>query len=363
MVFFFAMLAFAMPAEFTAAQVAAIAALANLELDPSETRDCSRGSSATSSRTPTRFSRSTRPACRRRRASSRAARVRSRRRGPAVARSRRGAGQRAGSGARATPDSSRCRGSSDDHVRRPFARFATPSARARARPWTSAATRSRASTAADPSLHAFNTVTREQALARAADIDRDRDRWRDAPLAGVPDRAQGQPLHARRADDRLVAHARARSCRPTTPPSSRASSGRRRRHRQDQLRRVRDGLVHRELGVRPVAQSLGARSHSRRIERRIGRRGGRRHDAARARVRHRRIHPAAGGDVRRRRPEADLRPRVALRPARVRLVARSDRPADAHGPRRRARARRHRRRRSGGRRRARRNRCPTTRRR
>jgi aspartyl-tRNA(Asn)/glutamyl-tRNA(Gln) amidotransferase subunit A len=40
--------------------------------------------------------------------------------------------------------------------------------------------------AADPSLHAFNTVAAEQALARAAEIDRDRHRFRDAPLAGVP---------------------------------------------------------------------------------------------------------------------------------------------------------------------------------
>ena len=40
--------------------------------------------------------------------------------------------------------------------------------------------------AADPSLHAFNTVAADRALARAAAIDRDPDRWRDAPLAGVP---------------------------------------------------------------------------------------------------------------------------------------------------------------------------------
>jgi aspartyl-tRNA(Asn)/glutamyl-tRNA(Gln) amidotransferase subunit A len=40
--------------------------------------------------------------------------------------------------------------------------------------------------AADPSLHCFNTLAAERALARAASIDRDRDRWRDAPLAGVP---------------------------------------------------------------------------------------------------------------------------------------------------------------------------------
>ena len=52
-----------------------------------------------------------------------------------------------------------------------------------------------------------------------------------------------------------------------------------------------------------------------------------RHGAAGARLGHRRIDPPAGRAVRRRRPEADLRPRLALRPARVRLVARSDRPA------------------------------------
>ena len=37
-----------------------------------------------------------------------------------------------------------------------------------------------------PSLRAFNTVTREQALARATEIDRHPDRWRDHPLAGIP---------------------------------------------------------------------------------------------------------------------------------------------------------------------------------
>ena len=38
----------------------------------------------------------------------------------------------------------------------------------------------------NPSLHAFNTVARERALARAAAIDRDPARWRGQPLAGVP---------------------------------------------------------------------------------------------------------------------------------------------------------------------------------
>jgi aspartyl-tRNA(Asn)/glutamyl-tRNA(Gln) amidotransferase subunit A len=38
----------------------------------------------------------------------------------------------------------------------------------------------------DPRLHAFNTVTRGQALARAAALDGDPGFWRDAPLLGVP---------------------------------------------------------------------------------------------------------------------------------------------------------------------------------
>ena len=40
--------------------------------------------------------------------------------------------------------------------------------------------------ALEPRLHAFLTVTADEALARAETIDRDRARWADAPLAGVP---------------------------------------------------------------------------------------------------------------------------------------------------------------------------------
>ena len=40
--------------------------------------------------------------------------------------------------------------------------------------------------ATDRVVHAFHTVTADRALARAAEIDRDRSRWRDAPLGGVP---------------------------------------------------------------------------------------------------------------------------------------------------------------------------------
>src|SRR3954464_2219019 len=40
--------------------------------------------------------------------------------------------------------------------------------------------------AQDSRLHAFNTVAGERGVARAAEIDRDRSRWTDQPLAGVP---------------------------------------------------------------------------------------------------------------------------------------------------------------------------------
>src|SRR5262249_25132168 len=40
--------------------------------------------------------------------------------------------------------------------------------------------------ALDSTIHAFNTVTRDEALARAHAIDDNLDRWRDAPLVGVP---------------------------------------------------------------------------------------------------------------------------------------------------------------------------------
>jgi aspartyl-tRNA(Asn)/glutamyl-tRNA(Gln) amidotransferase subunit A len=40
--------------------------------------------------------------------------------------------------------------------------------------------------ALEPSLHAFNTIAAKRATARAEELDRHRDRWRDAPLTGVP---------------------------------------------------------------------------------------------------------------------------------------------------------------------------------
>ena len=79
-------------------------------------------------------------------------------------------------------------------------------------------------------------------------------------------------------------------------------------------------------------------SHLRRLERRLGRRRRRRHGAAGARLRYGRLDPAARVALRHRRPEADLRPRVALRVDCLCVFARSDRPIDAHRVRRGARA-------------------------
>ena len=75
-----------------------------------------------------------------------------------------------------------------------------------------------------------------------------------------------------------------------------------------------------------------------RLERRLGGRRGRVDGAARARHRHGRLDPPARRALRRRRHEADLRQRLALRGDRVRELARPDRPVLAHGARLRARA-------------------------
>ena len=183
--------------------------------------------------------------------------------------------------------------------------------------------------AADASLHAFNTVTAEQALARAAEIDGDPQRFRDAPLAGVPVALKDNICTRGVPHDRLVAHSRAlraavrrhgrrRGCTPPAPSSSARPTatssrwGRPPRTRRSVRRAIRGrstGFRAGRAAVRPSRSPPGwPRSHSDRTP--ADRSGSRR--------------PCAAC-----RPEADVRPRVALRAAGVRLVARSDRPADA----------------------------------
>ena len=156
------------------------------------------------------------------------------------------------------------------------------------------------------------------------------------PLHGVPIALKDNIAVRGHVDDGRIADPRALRV-AVRRDGRRAARARRRRHRrQDDLRRVRDGIVDRELRVRSVAQPVGARSDAGRIERRIGGRRRRGHDAARARLGHRRIDPAAGRALRHRRAQADVRPRLALRAHRVRVVARSDRSVCADGRGRRA---------------------------
>ena len=82
--------------------------------------------------------------------------------------------------------------------------------------------------------------------------------------------------------------------------------------------------------VQADEESVG---HLARSRRQLGRQlGGGRGGSVRGqpRHRHRRIDPPAGGVLRRRRPQADVRPRLALGRRRVRELARSGRPADPH---------------------------------
>ncbi len=94
---------------------------------------------------------------------------------------------------------------------------------------------------------------------------------------------------------------------------------------KDEPRRVRDGLVHRELRVPDHEEPVEPGPGPGRLERRIGGGGCRASRASGARNRHRRLDPPARRALRRRRAEADLRPGLAIWPGSVRLLLRSDR--------------------------------------
>ena len=152
------------------------------------------------------------------------------------------------------------------------------------------------------------------------------------PLSGIPGRCKGQHRHARPPHDLRLAHPR-RLRQPVRGDRRQRGCARPARSscRQDQLRRVRDGLVDRAQRVRPDEEPGRPDARPRRLVRRFGGRRRRRHRPHRARLRDRRFGPPAGFVLRSRRRQADVRPREPLRARRVRFVAR---------PHRRLRARR-----------------------
>ncbi len=172
----------------------------------------------------------------------------------------------------------------------------------------------------------------EQALAAARAADQRRRAGEAGPLLGVPIGHKDIFVTRDLADDGRLAHARRLSqplrCDRRRPPRR----GRRGDARQAQLRRVRDGLEQRELGLGAGAQPVGRDAGSRRL---VGWLGGRRRGPPAAgghRHRHRWLDPPAGQLLRHHRHQADLRRLLALRHGRVRLEPRPGRPA---GPQRR----------------------------
>ena len=160
-------------------------------------------------------------------------------------------------------------------------------------------------------LHAFITVTRDEALAAAEQVDQQDRRGPGRQLAagGRPDGDQGQLLDQGGPRPRA-----ARRCSPTSSRRGRdgrgpAQGGRLRAGRQ--VGDARDGLrLHQpEPALRRLPQSVGHVPNSRREQRRQRRGAGHRDGARGRRRRHRRLEPAAGGPLRRRRREGHLRPR------------------------------------------------------
>ena len=184
--------------------------------------------------------------------------------------------------------------------------------------------------ALDPRCKAFLTVHRGRGAGsrpRAADARFARRRAARAARRR-PGGAQGHLLHARRPHHVAARGSSRASCRPTTPPwSTRLREAGAVLARQAQHGRVRDGLVHRELRASsPRRNPVGPRARARRLVRRLG--GGGR-GATWRRCRSAPTPAARSASPRRsaaRRPQADLRPRVALRGDRVRVVARPGRP-------------------------------------
>ena len=189
-----------------------------------------------------------------------------------------------------------------------------------------------------------------QALAAAARVDGAVAAGECAAVAAGrrPAGAQGRLHHGRHADDVRLEDPCGLALAVRRDGDRAAARGGNPDPGQDQHGRVRDGVVHGELRVRPDPQPLGRRAGAGRLRR--WQRGGARRvpGAAGHRLGHRRVDPPARRADRDRRREADLRHGVAVRADRVRVVAGPGRPVRAHGARHGAAAPGHRRARPEG---------------
>ena len=184
--------------------------------------------------------------------------------------------------------------------------------------------------AAADELNAFTWVARRRRERRRA-------RW---PARRRPGRGQGPVLHRGRPEPGRLADPRGlpAALHRDGGPAARRTPARRCSARPTRTS-SRWAPRTRTPGFGPV---LNPWDRGRVPGRLVGRQRGGRRRRARAvgdRHRHRWLDPPAGGAVRGRRPQADLRRVLALRHDRVRLLARPGRPADPRRDRRRAAAR------------------------